>query len=138
MKLRIEINPAKFLDFKKNAYDVLFCSEYDPSQLRTTTAGKLVRYLVENGSHVDAGQAYAEMEVMKVFFTLFVFTSHQMYLPLTATEPGKITHSKPEGAVLEAGLGSISFSNSHSSFHRCRGRYTPIGRSRKGPQSRCL
>lgn len=44
----------------------LFTKEYDPTQLRTTTAGKLVRYLVENGSRIKSGTAYAEMEVMKV------------------------------------------------------------------------
>jgi acetyl-CoA carboxylase/biotin carboxylase 1 len=45
----------------------LFTNEYDPTQLRTSTAGKLVRYLVENGSHVKAGTSYAEIEVMKVW-----------------------------------------------------------------------
>ena len=36
---------------------------FDPSQLRTPTPGKLVRYLVTDNSHIDAGTAYAEIEV---------------------------------------------------------------------------
>ena len=39
--------------------------ENDPTQLRSPSPGKLVRYLVESGEHVDAGQAFAEIEVMK-------------------------------------------------------------------------
>eukprot|EP01119_Soliformovum_irregulare_P013643 TRINITY_DN365_c0_g1_i1.p1 TRINITY_DN365_c0_g1~~TRINITY_DN365_c0_g1_i1.p1 ORF type:complete len:2213 (-),score=948.81 TRINITY_DN365_c0_g1_i1:73-6711(-) len=68
-----------------------FSTEYDPTQLRSTTAGKLVRYLVENGAHLDANTPYAEMEVMK------------MYLPMLATEPGVLTYVKNEGSVIQAG-----------------------------------
>ena len=53
--------------------------------------GKLVRYVVEDGDHVDAGQAYAEVEVMK------------MYMPLTVGEAGSIRLIMQPGAVLEAG-----------------------------------
>ena len=49
-----------------NGRTCMFSTEYDPTKLRVTTAGKLVRYLVENGSHLKLGGAYAEMEVMKV------------------------------------------------------------------------
>ncbi len=59
--------------------------------MKTSTAGKLVRYLIENNSQVKPGTAFAEMEVMK------------MYLPLVATESGKITFLKSEGSILEAG-----------------------------------
>lgn len=68
-----------------------FTKEYDPTQLRSSTSGKLVRYLVENGSHIKANSPYAEMEVMK------------MYLPLIASEPGIITFVQQEGSILEAG-----------------------------------
>lgn len=37
--------------------------ENDPTQLRSPSPGKLVRFLVESGEHVKAGQAYAEIEV---------------------------------------------------------------------------
>lgn len=37
--------------------------ENDPTQLRSPSPGKLVRFLVESGEHLKAGQAYAEIEV---------------------------------------------------------------------------
>ncbi|KAF7544682.1 hypothetical protein G7046_g9736 [Stylonectria norvegica] len=65
--------------------------ENDPSQLRTPSPGKLVKYTVENGAHVSAGQAYAEVEVMK------------MYMPLVAQEDGIVQLIKQPGAALESG-----------------------------------
>ena len=38
--------------------------ENDPTQLRSPSPGKLVRYLVESGDHLKAGDAYAEIEVL--------------------------------------------------------------------------
>lgn len=37
--------------------------ESDPTQLRSPSPGKLVRFLAEDGDHVKAGDAYAEIEV---------------------------------------------------------------------------
>jgi acetyl-CoA carboxylase/biotin carboxylase 1 len=37
--------------------------ESDPTQLRSPSPGKLVSLLLENGDHIKAGQAYAEIEV---------------------------------------------------------------------------
>ncbi|PHH70340.1 hypothetical protein CDD82_7201 [Ophiocordyceps australis] len=65
--------------------------ENDPTQLRTPSPGKLVKYSVENGAHVKAGQAFAEVEVMK------------MYMPLVAQEDGIVQLIKQPGAALEAG-----------------------------------
>ncbi|KAI6246995.1 Acetyl-CoA carboxylase [Erysiphe necator] len=65
--------------------------ENDPSQLRTPSPGKLVKYTVENGEHVRAGQPFAEVEVMK------------MYMPLLAAEDGIVQLIKQPGATLEAG-----------------------------------
>lgn len=65
--------------------------EVDPTQLRTPSPGKLVKFLVENGEHVKAGQPYAEVEVMK------------MYMPLLATEDGIVQPIKQPGSTLEAG-----------------------------------
>ncbi|RYO66943.1 Acetyl-CoA carboxylase [Alternaria arborescens] len=65
--------------------------ENDPTQLRTPSPGKLVRFLVENGDHVGQGQPFAEVEVMK------------MYMPLIAQEAGMVNLIKQPGAVLEAG-----------------------------------
>jgi acetyl-CoA carboxylase/biotin carboxylase 1 len=41
----------------------VFEKENDPSLLHSPSAGKLLNYLVEDGGHVNAGQAYAEIEV---------------------------------------------------------------------------
>lgn len=65
--------------------------ENDPTQLRAPSPGKLVKYAVENGGHVKAGQTYAEVEVMK------------MYMPLVAQEDGIVQLIKQPGATLEAG-----------------------------------
>ena len=72
--------------------------ENDPTQLRTPSPGKLVKFIVENGEHVKSGQAFAEVEVMK------------MYMPLIAQEDGIVQLLKQPGATLEAGdiLGILS------------------------------
>ncbi|KAM3067087.1 acetyl-coenzyme-A carboxylase, variant 2 [Clarireedia jacksonii] len=65
--------------------------ENDPTQLRTPSPGKLVKFTVDNGEHIKAGQAFAEVEVMK------------MYMPLVAAEDGIVQLIKQPGATLEAG-----------------------------------
>lgn len=65
--------------------------ENDPTQLRTPSPGKLVKFTVENGEHVKKGQAFAEVEVMK------------MYMPLITQEDGIVQLIKQPGATLEAG-----------------------------------
>lgn len=65
--------------------------ENDPTQLRTPSPGKLVKFTVENGEHVKAGQTFAEVEVMK------------MYMPLVTREEGTVQLIKQPGAALEAG-----------------------------------
>ncbi len=65
--------------------------ENDPTQLRTPSPGKLVKYLVESGDHVVAGQAYAEVEVMK------------MCMPLIAQEDGVVQLIKQPGSTVNAG-----------------------------------
>lgn len=65
--------------------------ENDPTQLRTPSPGKLVRFLVEAGDHISAGQPYAEVEVMK------------MYMPLVAQEDGIVQPIKQPGSQLVAG-----------------------------------
>ncbi|XP_008215451.1 acetyl-CoA carboxylase isoform X2 [Nasonia vitripennis] len=69
----------------------VFEKENDPSLLRCPSAGKLINYLVEDGGHVEANQAYAEIEVMK------------MVMNVTCSEPGTLFYVKRPGAVLEAG-----------------------------------
>ena len=72
--------------------------ENDPTQLRSPSPGKLAKFLVESGEHVKAGQAFAEVEVMK------------MYMPLIAQEDGIVQLIKQPGSQLEAGeiLGILS------------------------------
>lgn len=65
--------------------------ENDPTQLRSPSPGKLVRFLVESGESVRAGEAFAEVEVMK------------MIMPLVALEDGLVQLIKQPGATLEAG-----------------------------------
>ncbi|TVY18618.1 Acetyl-CoA carboxylase [Lachnellula arida] len=65
--------------------------ENDPTQLRTPSPGKLVKFTIDNGSHIKAGQPFAEVEVMK------------MYMPLLAQEDGIVQLIKQPGATLEAG-----------------------------------
>ena len=43
----------------------LLPNEHDPSQLMSASPGKLVRYLVADGAHVQADEAYAEIEVSR-------------------------------------------------------------------------
>jgi acetyl-CoA carboxylase/biotin carboxylase 1 len=46
-----------------DAKTCLIEQENDPTQLRSPSPGKLLRYLVDSGDHVNAGDAYAEIEV---------------------------------------------------------------------------
>ncbi|KAK5578910.1 hypothetical protein RB653_008585 [Dictyostelium firmibasis] len=69
----------------------IFSQEYDPSILRTSSPGKLVRYLVDDGSLVSKGTPFAEIEVMK------------MYMPLLVPEKGIIKFVLTEGSVMSPG-----------------------------------
>jgi len=64
---------------------------FDPSELRTDVTGKVVRYLQEDGTHLDAGAPYVEVEAMK------------MIMALKTGEAGKFNHLKPPGSIISAG-----------------------------------
>ncbi|XP_048240447.1 acetyl-CoA carboxylase-like isoform X4 [Haliotis rufescens] len=66
--------------------------ENDPTVLRSPSAGKLINFIVEDGGHVFSGDAYAEIEVMK------------MVMELRATETGCIHYVKRPAAVLDPGV----------------------------------
>ncbi|AET37860.1 acetyl-CoA carboxylase ACC1 Ecym_2107 [Eremothecium cymbalariae DBVPG len=66
-------------------------AENDPTQLRTHSPGKLIKFLVESGDHLDLGQPYAEVEVMK------------MQMPLLAQESGIVQLLKQPGSTISAG-----------------------------------
>lgn len=74
-----------------DAMTTLLEAEDDPTQLRTPSPGKLVKFLVENGDHIIAGQPYAEIEVMK------------MQMPLVAQESGAVQLLKQPGSTIVAG-----------------------------------
>lgn len=97
----LSIDGASFTTYLKDEVDkyrivignqtVVFEKEKDPSKLRAPSAGKLINTLVEDSGHVDKGQPYAEIEVMKMVMTL------------AAPESGKVTWNLRPGAVLDMG-----------------------------------
>ncbi|EAZ62752.1 acetyl-coenzyme-A carboxylase [Scheffersomyces stipitis CBS 6054] len=93
--------------------------ENDPTQLRTPSPGKLVKYLVESGETVVAGQPYAEVEVMKMCMPLITqengvvqlikqpgstVSAGDILAILALEDPSKVKHAKPfEGTLPEMG-----------------------------------
>nr|ASZ00210.1 acetyl-CoA carboxylase 2 [Pelargonium cotyledonis] len=69
----------------------LLQNDHDPSKLTAETPCKLLRYLVSDGSHVEADFPYAEVEVMK------------MCMPLLSPASGVIHFKKSEGQAMQAG-----------------------------------
>ncbi|KAI3706157.1 hypothetical protein L1987_76415 [Smallanthus sonchifolius] len=70
---------------------LLMQNDHDPSKLVAETPCKLLRYLVSDGSHVDADLPYAEVEVMK------------MCMPLLSPASGVIQFKMSEGQAMQAG-----------------------------------
>ena len=68
---------------------VVFEKENDPSILRATSPGKLIKYSVQDGERVGKGEEYCVIEVMK------------MSMSLHSREAGLIHHVKRPGAILE-------------------------------------
>ncbi|AQK65793.1 Acetyl-CoA carboxylase 1 [Zea mays] len=73
-----------------NGRTCLLQKEHDPSKLLADTPCKLLRFLVADGSHVDADTPYAEVEVMK------------MCMPLLLPASGVIHFVMPEGQAMKA------------------------------------
>ncbi|XP_022141483.1 acetyl-CoA carboxylase 1-like [Momordica charantia] len=69
----------------------LLQNDHDPSKLVAETPCKLLRYLVSDGSHIDADAPYAEVEVMK------------MCMPLLSPASGVIHFEMSEGQAMQAG-----------------------------------
>ncbi|KAM9823082.1 acetyl-CoA carboxylase 2 isoform 4-T4 [Syngnathus typhle] len=85
----------------------VFDKEKDPSMLRSPSAGKLLQYIVDDGAHICTGEAYAEIEVMKMVMTL------------TVQQAGHLHFVKRPGAVLESGCVMAHMSlDDPSSIHR--------------------
>jgi acetyl-CoA carboxylase/biotin carboxylase 1 len=64
-------------------------NDHDPSKLVAETPCKLLRYLVLDGSHIDADTPYAEVEVMK------------MCMPLLSPASGVIHFKMSEGQAMQ-------------------------------------
>lgn len=73
------------------ATTVMVPTVYDPSELRSDVNGKIVRYLHDEGAEVAKGEAYVELEAMK------------MIMALKSSESGKISHTKSAGSIVAAG-----------------------------------
>ncbi|KAJ7965672.1 Acetyl CoA carboxylase [Quillaja saponaria] len=68
----------------------LLQNDNDPSKLVAETPCKLLRYLVTDGSHIDADLPYAEVEVMK------------MCMPLLSPASGIVHFKMSEGQAMQA------------------------------------
>lgn len=64
-------------------------NDHDPSKLIAETPYKLLRYLVGDGSHIEADTPYAEVEVMK------------MCMPLLSPASGIIHFKMSEGQAMQ-------------------------------------
>ncbi|CAM9454182.1 unnamed protein product [Ectocarpus sp. 8 AP-2014] len=82
---------ASGLRLSVNGNTCVFTKEYDPACLDTDVAGKLARRVVADGARVKEGEAYCEVEVMK------------MYMPLCVRESGVVRWHLSEGAALKPG-----------------------------------
>ncbi|CAM9661677.1 unnamed protein product, partial [Laminaria digitata] len=82
---------ASGLRLSVNGHTCVFTKEYDPACLDTDVAGKLARRVVADGARVKQGEAYCEVEVMK------------MYMPLCVRESGVVRWHLSEGAALKPG-----------------------------------
>ena len=52
--------------------------ENDPTQLRSPSPGKLVRYLIDSGEHIKAGEPYAEIEVSTLPKSTILICEHSL------------------------------------------------------------
>ncbi|KDQ51054.1 hypothetical protein JAAARDRAFT_140847 [Jaapia argillacea MUCL 33604] len=120
-----------------DAKTCLIEQENDPTQLRSPSPGKLVRFLVDSGDHINAGEPYAEIEVMKMYMPLvasedgvvqFVKQPGVSLEPgdilgiLTLDDPGRVKHAKPfEGLLPDMGMPNVVGSKPHQELVRCVG-----------------
>eukprot|EP00930_Biecheleria_cincta_P026767 TRINITY_DN18824_c0_g4_i1.p1 TRINITY_DN18824_c0_g4~~TRINITY_DN18824_c0_g4_i1.p1 ORF type:complete len:2184 (-),score=502.75 TRINITY_DN18824_c0_g4_i1:163-6714(-) len=83
---------------------VLIPTIFDPSELRSDFNGKVIRYLVEEGSSVKKGEVYVELEAMK------------MIMPLKAGAAGTLHQVKGPGSIVQAGelLGRVTLDDPSS------------------------
>ncbi|KAK7197558.1 acetyl-CoA carboxylase [Novymonas esmeraldas] len=75
-----------------------FSGDLDPTKIMASVPGRLVRYVIGNDGHVNEGDTFAEVEVMK------------MILPLRASTTGTLHHRAVPGSTIAMGslLGEIT------------------------------
>ena len=64
------VEPDGALRMTLDGNTCIFTPEYDPTRLTSSVAGKLARQLVPDGSHLEKGTPYVEVEVMKMYMPL--------------------------------------------------------------------
>jgi len=120
-----------------DAKTCLIEQENDPTQLRSPSPGKLIRFFVDSGDHVKAGDQYAEIEVMKMYMPLVASEDGVIQLIkqpgvslepgdilgiLTLDDPARVKHAKPfEGLLPPMGAPGVVGNKPHQKFHRCLG-----------------
>lgn len=70
-----------------DAKTCLIEQENDPTQLRSPSPGKLLRFLIDSGDHINAGETYAEIEVRAAYILLLI-TCNRRSNNLTGHENG--------------------------------------------------
>ncbi|OQU91942.1 hypothetical protein SORBI_3001G262400 [Sorghum bicolor] len=84
-----------------NGRTCLLQKEHDPSKLLADTPCKLLRFLVADGSHVDADTPYAEVEVMKMCMPLLLPASgvihfaNDLIARLDLDDPSSVRRAEP-------------------------------------------
>lgn len=68
----------------------MFQNDHDPSKLLAETPCKLLRFLVPDGSHVEANTPYAEVEVMKMCMPLLLPASGVIHFLLSEGQPMQV------------------------------------------------
>ena len=63
-----------------DARTCLIEQETDPTQLRSPSPGKLVRFLIDSGDHIKAGEPYAEIEVRTKLYCVIGVQSSETLL----------------------------------------------------------
>ncbi|KAF9077899.1 acetyl-CoA carboxylase [Rhodocollybia butyracea] len=120
-----------------DAKTCLIEQENDPTQLRSPSPGKLVRFFVDSGEHINAGEQYAEIEVMKMYMPLVASEDGIVQLIkqpgvsldpgdilgiLTLDDPTRVKHAKPfEGLLPTMGTPAVIGSKPNQRFLRCLG-----------------
>ncbi|KAJ4767613.1 Acetyl-CoA carboxylase [Rhynchospora pubera] len=70
-----------------NGRTCLLQNDHDPSKLLAETPCKLLRFLVPDGSHLEANMPYAEVEVMKMCMPLLLPASGVIHLLMSEGKP---------------------------------------------------